>query len=78
MRLVGPIGARERLSWQEVMDALGLPLSTVQKLAYSGRLRKRFKGSYPFFFEDVNRFIVDFNNGKVHIGRTSVPKGKSA
>jgi len=51
------------------MAVLAMPFSTVKHLAADGRLVKRYVGTYPFYYEDVNRFIMDLNAGKIHVGR---------
>ena len=70
MNLASPKGIRERLSWAEVAALLQMKRSQVHNLVYgTAGLQKRYSGEYPFYYEDVNRFILDFNNGKINPGR---------
>ncbi|MBE7465571.1 MAG: hypothetical protein HS116_19005 [Planctomycetes bacterium] len=74
MNLTTPIGKREVLSYREVMAMLGLTYNQVKNLVATGRLKRRFSGVFPLHYEDVNRFIMDLNTGRVTLGRGSRKK----
>lgn len=69
MNLATPIGQREVMTYGEVGKSLGMTYNQVRHLTLAGKLKRRFSGTFPFYYEDVNRFIMDLNSGKVRLGR---------
>ena len=66
MNLIAPKGHRTALSPKEVCKHLGMTAAQIRWYVRTGKLLKRFDGPFPFDLTDVNKFILEVNNGMLH------------